>query len=195
MLKTGEKEKWRNKGTNKQQQPDSGKYDTFAHCPRVYQVSIFYASQFPRKVWRKISMLKTGEKDKWRNKGTNKSSSLIPVHMILLPTVHVCTKFQSSMPHSSREKCDENYNVWKVNWTWRFRNVYWKFNSPLKAHNSEVTDPILPEFELVRAFVPVVITSKFDEDPIKNERASLEIPFSHCKSMENFSDAQGHLTL
>ena len=39
-------ENWRegkmeNKGTNKQQQPDSGIYDTSAHCPRVYQVSIF----------------------------------------------------------------------------------------------------------------------------------------------------------
>ena len=33
MLENGKEEKW-NKGTNKQQQPDS-------HCPRVYQVSIF----------------------------------------------------------------------------------------------------------------------------------------------------------
>ena len=30
---------------------------------------------------------------------------------------------------------------------------------------------------------------------IKNEWASLETPFSHYKSMGNFSDAQGHLTL
>ena len=41
----------------------------------------------------------------------------------------------------------------------------------------------------------VLVTSKFDEDPIKDEQASLETPFSHCKSMGNFSDAQGHLTL
>ena len=41
MLKIEEKEKWWNKGTNKQQQPDSGIYDTSAHCPHVYQVSIF----------------------------------------------------------------------------------------------------------------------------------------------------------
>ena len=40
-LKIGEKEKWRNKGTNMQQQPDSGIHDSSAHCPRVYQVSIF----------------------------------------------------------------------------------------------------------------------------------------------------------
>ena len=61
----------------------------------------------------------------------------------------------------------------------------------LRARNSEVTDPIRPEFELVRDFMPVLVTSKFDEDPIKNERASLETPFSHYKSMGNFSDAQG----
>ena len=36
-----EKQKWRNKGMNKQQQPDSGTHDTSAYCPRVYQVSIF----------------------------------------------------------------------------------------------------------------------------------------------------------
>ena len=44
-----------------------------------------------------------------------------------------------------------------------------------------MTDPIRPEFELVWDFMPVLVTSKFDEDPIKNERASLETPFSHYK--------------
>ena len=43
--------------------------------------------------------------------------------------------------------------------------------------------------------MPILVTSKFDEDLIKNERASLETQFSHYKSMGNFSDAQGHLTL
>ena len=40
-LKIGEKEKWRNRGMNKQQKPDSGIHHTSAHCPCVYQVSIF----------------------------------------------------------------------------------------------------------------------------------------------------------
>ena len=40
----------------------------------------------------------------------------------------------------------------------------------------------------------VLVTSKFDEDAIKNKQASLETPFSHYKSMGNFSDAQGQLT-
>ena len=34
--------------------------------------------------------------------------------------------------------------------------------------------------------MPVLFTSKFDEDPIKTERASLKTPFSHYKSMGNF---------
>ena len=46
-----------------------------------------------------------------------------------------------------------------------------------------MTDQIRPEFELVRDFMPVLVTSKIDEDPIKNERASLETSFSHYKFM------------
>ena len=42
--------------------------------------------------------------------------------------------------------------------------------------------------------MPVLVTSKFDEDRVKNERASSETPFSHYKSTGNFSDAQGQLT-
>ena len=39
-----------------------------------------------------------------------------------------------------------------------------------------------------------VVTSNFDDDSIKNERASMETAFSHNKSMGNFLDAQGQLT-
>ena len=53
---------------------------------------------------------------------------------------------------------------------------------------------ILPKIEFDRAFMPVLVTSIFDDDFIKNERASMEIPFSHYKSMGNFLDAQGQLT-
>ena len=47
------------------------------------------------------------------------------------------------------------------------------------------------EIELVRAFMPVLVTSNFDDDSIKNERASMETPFSRYKSIGNFLDAQG----
>ena len=45
-----------------------------------------------------------------------------------------------------------------------------------------------PEIELIQAFMPVLVTSHFDDDSIKNERASMEKPFSHYKSMGNFLD-------
>ena len=57
-----------------------------------------------------------------------------------------------------------------------------------------MTNPIWPEFELVQDFIPALVTTWFDEDPIKDECASLETPFSHYKSMGNFLDTQGHLT-
>ena len=38
------------------------------------------------------------------------------------------------------------------------------------------------------------LDAHFDDDTIKNERASMETPFSHYKSMGNFLDAQGQLT-
>ena len=48
-----------------------------------------------------------------------------------------------------------------------------------------------PEIELVRALMPVLVTSNFDDESIKNEWASMETPFSHYKSMGNFLDLKG----
>ena len=45
---------------------------------------------------------------------------------------------------------------------------------------------IRPKIELDRAFMPVLVPSNFDDDSIKNERASMEAAFSHYKSMGNF---------
>ena len=42
--------------------------------------------------------------------------------------------------------------------------------------------------------MPVLVTSNFPDDMIKNERASMETPISHYKSMGNILDAQGQLT-
>ena len=53
---------------------------------------------------------------------------------------------------------------------------------------------IRPKIKLNRAFMPVLVTSNFDDDSIKNEQASMETPFFHIKSMGNFLDAQGQLT-
>ena len=96
------------KGTHKQQQSDSSTNNTSTHCHHVYQVSTLYTSQFLRKMWSR-----NGEKEKWI-KGWISSSTLIQVHTIHLPTVHVCTKFHLCMPHNSWEKSDENIKCSKI---------------------------------------------------------------------------------
>ena len=54
---------------------------------------------------------------------------------------------------------------------------------------------IRPKIELDQAFMPVLVTSnKFDDDLIKNERASMETSFSYYKYMGNFLDVQEQLT-
>ena len=40
-----------------------------------------------------------------------------------------------------------------------------------------MADPIQTEFERVQDFMPVLVTGKFYEDPIKSEQASLENHF------------------
>ena len=42
--------------------------------------------------------------------------------------------------------------------------------------------------------MPILVTSNFDDDSIKNERASIETVFSHYKSTGNFLNAQEQLT-
>ena len=39
--------------------------------------------------------------------------------------------------------------------------------------------------------MPVLVTSNFDNDSIKNERAKMDTEFSHYKSMGIFLGAQG----
>ena len=58
----------------------------------------------------------------------------------------------------------------------------------------KVNSLIRPEIKLIQAFMPVLVTSNFNDDSIKNERASMETAFSHYKSMGIFLDAQGQLT-
>ena len=53
---------------------------------------------------------------------------------------------------------------------------------------------IRPKIEFDQAYMPVLVTSNFDDDSIKIEQASMETPFFQYKSMENFLDAQGKLT-
>ena len=41
--------------------------------------------------------------------------------------------------------------------------------------------------------MPVLVTSNFDDDSIKNEQASTETPFANYKFMRKFLDSQGQL--
>ena len=47
---------------------------------------------------------------------------------------------------------------------------------------SKMSNLIRPKIELDRVFMPVLVTSDFHDDSIKNERARMETPFSHYMS-------------
>ena len=53
---------------------------------------------------------------------------------------------------------------------------------------------IQSKINLDPVFMSVLVTSNFDDDSTKHERASMETSFSHYKSMGNIFDAQGQLT-
>ena len=52
------------------------------------------------------------------------------------------------------------------------------FSRPSRAANPEVLGPIWPNFELVRHVMDVLVTCKYEEDPIRNEGARVLTTFS-----------------
>ena len=56
--------------------------------------------------------------------------------------------------------------------------VYGDFSRRSRAANSAVLGPIWPIFELVRDVMDVLVTCKYEEDPIKNEGARVDTTFS-----------------
>ena len=56
--------------------------------------------------------------------------------------------------------------------------LYDVFFRPSRATNSKVSGGILPKFELIQAFIIVLVTCKNEEDPIKNEGARVLTRFS-----------------
>ena len=87
------------------------------HLPTVHVFTNFQSSRphsSREKCDEKFQCWKLQRKKNEEIKGWISSSSLIPVYMIHLPTVHVCTKFQSSRPYSSREKCDKKFQCWDL---------------------------------------------------------------------------------
>ena len=55
---------------------------------------------------------------------------------------------------------------------------YGDFSRRSRAANSAVLGPIWPNFELVRDVMDVLVTCKYEEDPIKNEGARVDTTFS-----------------
>ena len=87
---------------------------------------------------------------------------------------------------------DATNKIWS-----RFANWLQKYSCSKvwsRTSNSKMSGQIRPKIKFDRAFMPVLVTSNFDDDLIKNEWASMEAPFSHYKSMGILLDAQGQLT-
>ena len=61
----------------------------------------------------------------------------------------------------------------------------------IKGRNSVAN---LPKFELIQAFMHVLVTYKNEKDPIKMKVLECSQDFSHYRSMGIFPDAQGQLT-
>ena len=55
---------------------------------------------------------------------------------------------------------------------------YGDFSRRSRAANSAVLGPIWPNFELVRDVMDVLVTCKYEEDPIKNEGTRVDTTFS-----------------
>ena len=91
---------------------------------------------------------------------------------------------------------DATHKIWSrfANWLQRYSSSkVWNFRHS-RASNSKMSGLIRPKIERDQAFMPVLVTSNFDDDSIKNEWASMETLFSHYKYMGNFLEAQGQLT-
>ena len=56
--------------------------------------------------------------------------------------------------------------------------VFGDFSRRSRAANSALLGPIWPKFELVRDVMDVLVTCKYEEDPIKNEGARVVTIFS-----------------
>ena len=61
------------------------------------------------------------------------------------------------------------------------------------ADNSRVGGGISPKFELIQAFMHILVTCTNEDDSIKNVIARVVTTFSHYKPMGIFPDAQGQL--
>ena len=74
-------------------------------------------------------------------------------------------------------------------------NIIHQFFRHASADNSGVCCVIWPKFELIQAFMHVLLTSRMRLIKSKMKELECSQDFSHYKSMGIFPDAQGHLTV
>ena len=63
-----------------------------------------------------------------------------------------------------------------------------------RAGFSVVRGRIWPKFELIKALMYVIVSCKYEKDPIKNSWEKVATPFFPLKVYGDFSDAKGQLT-
>ena len=105
-------------------------------------------------------------------------------HLSPMCQVNLPQNLMQPFPHPN----DATHKIWSrlTNWLQRYSSSkVWNFCHS-RASNSKLSGLIRPKIELDQAFMPVLVTSNFDDDSIKNEQASMETPFSHYKSMGIF---------
>ena len=113
-------------------------------------------------------------------------------HLSQMCQVNLPQNLMQPFPHPN----DATHKIWSrlTSWLQRYSSSKaWNFCHS-RASNSKMSGLIRPKIELDRAFMPVLVTSNFDDNSIKNEQASMETPFSHYTSIGNFLDTQGQLT-
>ena len=70
--------------------------------------------------------------------------------------------------------------VWSFFFFFQMFLIDWKYKSSKSNEESKLGHGSQrPKLEFTRAFMPVLITSNFDDDSIKDEHASIETPFTH----------------
>ena len=74
-----------------------------------------------------------------------------------------------------------------------FQDIEQKLISEVNQGHTSIAN--LPKFELIQAFIYVLVTCKNEEDQIEMKVLDCSQDFSHYKSMGIFPDTQGQLTL
>ena len=135
----------------------------------------------------------------WNSRAANSlvSGPISPKFELVRDFMHVLVtcKYETDRIKSNREKV-ATHKIWSrlANWHKRYSSSkVWNFCHSRES-NSKTSGLIWPKFKCDRALMPVLVTSNFDDDSIKNDQASMETPFSHYKSMGDILDVQGQLT-